>query len=29
MGMATIKVTDPRQALEDLGRIIDIDLLAD
>lgn len=29
MGMTTIKVADPKQALEDLGRIIDIDLISD
>lgn len=29
MGMATIKVTDPKEALENLGRIIDMDLISD
>lgn len=29
MGMATIKVVEPKKALEDLGRIIDMDLISD
>jgi len=29
MGMATIKVVEPKKALKDLGRIIDMDLTAD
>ena len=28
LGMATIKVDDPRQALEELGRLLNIDLFA-
>jgi putative hydrolase of the HAD superfamily len=27
LGMTTIKVTDPRRALQDLGRLLDLDLL--